>query len=150
MMPRLVWFVWFVCSSSLYNIFTREATEINILKLFCRWLGMDEYKSEGFAQAAVGATITLIVGVGIATLVLIFVGTLGGQTYNLAEPQINNISDATIQQYVKDGVTNSFKAQAQTAQYMPLIVLAVVITLVLALVLSMGMGVGGAGRGGAL
>ena len=111
---------------------------------------MDEYKSEGFAQAAVGATITLIVGVGIATLVLIFVGTLGGQTYNLAEPQINNISDATIQQYVKDGVTNSFKAQAQTAQYMPLIVLAVVITLVLALVLSMGMGVGGAGRGGAL
>jgi hypothetical protein len=176
--------------------------------------------------AAVASTITLIVGVGIATLVLIFVGTLGGSTYNLAEPDINSLAvrystvatfvylenesylgydglergsfdiynvtgnvsvpesafvidyqhgyirtadaaglyngsemnisfiqgDSQILANVKGSVTNAFKAQSQTAAYLPLIVLAVVITLVLALVLGMGAGLGGmnGGRGGAL
>jgi hypothetical protein len=43
------------------------------------------------AVGAVSAIITLIVGVAVATLVLIFTGALGGQTYNLVEPQINDI-----------------------------------------------------------
>ena len=49
------------------------------------------YKKEGMAQGAVGAIITLIVGVGVAVLVLIFVGALGGQTYNLVESDIQEL-----------------------------------------------------------
>lgn len=39
-----------------------------------------EYKAKGFVGNQVSAIITLIVGVGIASLVLIFVTTLGGTT----------------------------------------------------------------------
>jgi hypothetical protein len=99
------------------------------------------------AVGAVSAIITLIVGVAVATLVQIFTGALGGQTYNLVEPNINNISDATIKQYVKDSIVSSFSAQKQTSQYLPIIVLAVVIFIVLALVLGMGSLTGGMGGG---
>ena len=112
-----------------------------------------EYQSrfhkKGQAGVAVGSIITLIVGVGVATLVLIFVGALGGQTYNLVEPDIDNISDATIRTSVKDGITSGFEALEQTGDYLPIIVLAVVISLVLALVLSFtAFGNVGGGRGG--
>jgi len=104
------------------------------------------YEAEG-AVEAVGSLITLIVGVGVATLVLIFVGTLGGQTYNLTEDDINDINDSTIQDSVKNGITSGFEALEQTGSYMPIIVLAVVIFLVLGLVLGMG-NVGTMGGGG--
>jgi len=48
---------------------------------------------KGQAQVAVGAIVTLIVGVGVATLVMIFVGSLGGQTYNLVESDIDSIAN---------------------------------------------------------
>ena len=108
------------------------------------------YMQEGQALGAVGAIVTLIVGVGVSVLVLIFVGALGGQTYNLVEPKIDNISDATIKADIKSGITSGFSALKQTGDYLPIIVLAVVISLVMFLVLGMtGMG-GGAGRGSAL
>ena len=108
------------------------------------------YQKEGFSPNDVGAVLTLIVGVAVATLVLIFTGALGGQTYNLVEADINNISDTTIKTYVKDGIAAGFKAQKTTGTYLPLIVLAAVIGIVLTMVLGLG-GVGmGGGRGSAL
>jgi hypothetical protein len=105
---------------------------------------MKGYKKKGQMQGAVGAVVMLITGVGVATLVLIFVGTLGGQTYNLVESKIDNISDATIKASVKSGITSGFEALEQTGDYLPIIVLAIVISLVLFLVLGM---TGGIGRG---
>ena len=51
----------------------------------------NKYVLEGQAAGAVGAIITLIVGVGVSVLVLIFVGSLSGQTYQLVEADINVI-----------------------------------------------------------
>lgn len=96
---------------------------------------MRKFYKKGQAGGAVGAIITLIVGVSVATLVMIFSGALGGQTYNLVEADIDNISDATIKAHVKSGITSAFNAQEQTGNYLPLIVLAVVIFLVLSLVI---------------
>jgi len=96
---------------------------------------MKAYKKKGNVGGAVGAMITLIVGVGVSILVMVFVGALGGQTYNLVEEDIDNISDATIKDNVKSGIKSSFEALEQTGDYLPIIVLAVVIALVLFLVL---------------
>lgn len=111
---------------------------------------MQAYEKKGQLGGAVGAIVSLIVGVGVATLVLIFVGTLGGQTYNLVEADIDNISDATIKASVKGGITSGFEALEQTGDYLPIVVLAVVIALVLALVLSFTSFGGMGGRGSAL
>lgn len=107
----------------------------------------EKYMRKGQAGGAVGAIITLIVGVGISVLVLIFVGTLGGQTYQLTESKIDAITNTTIRAHVKNGVASGFEALEQTGDYLPIIVLAVIIALVLALVLTMG-GIGGGMRGG--
>lgn len=108
------------------------------------------FEMEGQAMGAVGAVISLIVGVGVAVLVLIFVGTLGGQTYNLVETDIDAINDSTIKASVKGGITSGFEALNQTGDYLPIIVLAVVIFLVLSLVLGFtAFGQGGA-RGGSV
>jgi len=109
------------------------------------------YKKKGQAQGAVGAIITLIVGVGVSVLVLIFVGALGGQTYNLVEDDINAINDSTIKTNVENSIKSGFEALEQTGDYIPIIVLAVVISIVLFLVLSMmSFGSMGGGRGTAL
>ena len=110
-----------------------------------------KYKKEGNAGVAVSAMITLIIGVAVATLILIFTGALGGQTYNLVQSDIDAITNTTIKNHVQNAITSGFEAQEQTGQYLPLIVLAVVIGLVLALVLSfMAFGGGGSMRGSAL
>ena len=111
---------------------------------------MKGYKKKGQIGGAVGAVIMLITGVGVATLVLIFVGVLGGQTYNLVEAKIDNISDATIKASVKTGITSGFQALEQTGSYLPIIVLAIVITLVLFLVLGMTNNMGRQAGGSAL
>lgn len=107
------------------------------------------YRKKGQVSGSVGAIVTLIVGVGISVLVLIFVGALGGQTYNLVESDIDSINDTDIQASVKNGIKSGFKALEQTGNYLPIIVLAVVISLVLMLVLGMA-AVAGAGRGGSV
>ena len=53
-------------------------------------------KKAQFAGNAVGNIITLIVGVGVSVLVLIFVGALGGQTYNLVEDDIDALGSTTV------------------------------------------------------
>jgi hypothetical protein len=111
-----------------------------------------EYKENGQIEANVGAIIMLIVGTGVATLVLIFVGTLGGQTYSLVETDIDGITNETIKGNVKDGIISGFSALEQTGDYLPIVVLAVIIFIVLGLVIGLG-GMAGYGRqnyGGAL
>jgi hypothetical protein len=107
------------------------------------------YEKKGQMGGAVGAIIQLITGVGVAVLVLIFVGSLGGQTYNLVESDIDAISNGTVKSSVKNGIISGFSALEQTGDYLPIIVLAVVIALVLYLVLGMTSGATG-GRGSAL
>ncbi|WP_456477603.1 hypothetical protein [Geoglobus ahangari] len=95
------------------------------------------YRKSGYVQANVGDIIALIVGIGIATLVLIFVGTLGGQTYSMVEPDINAINNSQVQTYVNDAIINSFKALSQTGKYLPVVVMAVIIFIVLGLVMGL-------------
>jgi hypothetical protein len=108
------------------------------------------YHKKGQVQNAVGAIITLIVGVGVAVLVLIFVGSLGGQSFNLVEEDIDDITSTTVSDSVKNGIISGFEALEQTGDYMPIIVLAVVISLVLMLILGFTAFGGMAGRGSAL
>lgn len=107
------------------------------------------YEKKG-QVAAVGAIITLIVGVGVAVLVLIFVGALGGQTYQLVEPDIDAITNTTIQGKIKDSILSGFTALQQTGSYLPIVVLAVIIFIVLTLVLGFTQFGGQAGGGSAL
>lgn len=111
---------------------------------------MDEftYHEEGFVNEQVGAVIFLIVGIGVASLVLIFVGALGGQTYSLVETDIDAISNETIRNYTKGGIVSSFRALQQTGNYLPIVVMAIIIFIVLGLVVGLGGLGGGYGRGG--
>ena len=55
------------------------------------------YKKSGqIAAPAVGDIIILIVGVGVSVLVLIFVGSLGGQTFQLVESDIDKIGNNVV------------------------------------------------------
>lgn len=105
-----------------------------------------EYKNDGFVGGEVSQVITLIIGVGIASLVLIFVSTLGGSTYNLVEDDIDAITDANVQASVKASSLSGFDAMETVGNYLPLIVLAIVIFIVLGLVMGLGRG----STGGAL
>ena len=54
------------------------------------------YNKKGQMGGAINAVVALIAGVGVSILVLIFVGTLGGQTYNIAETKINAIANNAV------------------------------------------------------
>lgn len=55
------------------------------------------YKKEGQQSSmTIGAIVTLVAGVGVAVLVLIFVGSIGGQTYNLLEDDIDDIANNVV------------------------------------------------------
>lgn len=108
------------------------------------------YNKKGQAGLAVGSLITLIVGVGVATLVLIFVGSLGGQVWNTVETDVDAITNDTIKQHIKTAVINGFDTLETSGSYMKLIVLAVVIGVVLIIVLGFTAFGGGANRGSAL
>ena len=107
------------------------------------------YEAKGQATGAVGAIITLIVGVGVSVLILIFVGALGGQTYDLVEDDIDAIGNETIRTSVKNSIVSGFEALEKTGDYLPIIVLAVIISIVLMLILGFtalgGMATGGRG-----
>lgn len=85
----------------------------------------------GYVNSGVGAVIGLIVGIGVATLVLIFVGVIGGQTYQTAEAQINQINNTVVKSYVDSAITSGFKSLSLTGDYLPLVVLATIISVVL-------------------
>jgi hypothetical protein len=111
------------------------------------------YVKEGYVQDDIAAIIMLIVGVGVAALILIFVSVLGGQTFSLVETDIDAITNTTIKGYIKQGIVSSFLALKQTGSYLPIVVLAVIITIILGLIVGLTgrMGAGGYGYyGGAL
>lgn len=66
------------------------------------------YNRKGQITGVPAAIVTLIAGVGVAVLVLIFVGTLSGSTYQLIEPGIEALTGSTI--------NDSFTANNVTAQ----------------------------------
>jgi hypothetical protein len=103
------------------------------------------FKKKGEMRGAVGAIIALVVGIGVAAMVLIFVGVLSGQTFQMSQAQITAITNTTIQSKVRASIVGGFDALQQTSQYLPLVVLAVVIFLVLSLVLGF-TNVGGGGN----
>ena len=49
-----------------------------------------------YSTGAVGVMTTMIVGVAIAVMLLVFVGSLGGQTYNLVEDDMNDIGNHVV------------------------------------------------------
>jgi hypothetical protein len=107
------------------------------------------YEEEG--QAQVGGLVGMVVLVGVAILVLIFVGALGGQTYNLGEPDIDAINNSDIKASVEGGIVSSFKALETVGQYMPIVVVALIIGIVLSVVLGFtAFSSGRMGGGGAL
>jgi small-conductance mechanosensitive channel len=110
------------------------------------------YHKKGQTQGAVGAVIGLIIGIGVSVLVLIFVGVLAGQAYNIAEDDLDNISNAVIRAHIDGAIISGFEALEDTGSYLPLIVLGIVIFLVLSLVLGISaLAQGGGGfRGSAL
>lgn len=101
---------------------------------------------KGYVQDNVGAIIYLVIGVGVAVLVLIFVGVLGGQTYQLTQDKISAITDANIKGSITRSITSGFSALETVGSYLPIVVLAVIIFIVLGLVIGMG-GSGGYGGG---
>jgi hypothetical protein len=117
---------------------------------------MEKYESKhmkkGNISVIVGSIITLIVGLAIAGLMNIFTGTLGGKVYSQMEDDIDEITNTTIQGYVKASAVASFEAQADTAEQLPVIGMAVTISLVMLVILNMGNvgGMGGGYRGSAL
>ena len=56
---------------------------------------MRTYKKKGQSMGAISNIIALIIGVGIAVLVLIFVGVFGGSVYNQIEPDILEIGNTS-------------------------------------------------------
>ena len=95
--------------------------------------------------AGAGVMVSLILGVGIALLLMIFIASLGGQVYQTVETDINAITNDTVKGYVTESITNSFEALAKTGSYMPLLVLASVIGVVLLIVLGFTRYTGGGG-----
>ena len=111
------------------------------------------YEKKGQVIGSVGAVIYLIVGIGVAVMILIFVGLLGGKTYSLVEADIDAIGNATVRDSVKAGVVSGFSALESTGSFLPIIVLAIVITIILSLILgltALNTGGMGGGRGSAL
>lgn len=111
------------------------------------------YELEGAIEGNVAVIITLIIGVGIAVLVMIFVGVLGGQVYSQTQNDIDSINNTAIKDDINTAVQKGFEALKQTGTYLPLVVLSVIIFIVLGLVMSLGdFGYRGSGgyRGGAL
>ncbi|MEM5810118.1 MAG: hypothetical protein QW156_04500 [Candidatus Aenigmatarchaeota archaeon] len=99
-----------------------------------------EYELRGDVSDSVGAIVYLIMGVGLATLVLIFVGVLGGSIYSQTQSDINAISDIDIKNNITSAIKSGFKSLNLTGGYLPIVVLAVIIFLVLGLVLGLGRG----------
>lgn len=100
------------------------------------------YEKSGSVAENVGAIVTLIIGVGVATLVLIFVGVLGGQVYQQTAADIEaiNATNPTVYNYTNNAIVSGFKSLQITGNYMPIIILAVIIFIVLGLVTNLGGG----------
>jgi len=110
-----------------------------------------KYTKKGYVQESVSAIIYLIMGVGMATLVLIFVSVLGGQVFQQTQANLLLLNSTDVGAYnnVTAAIRSSFVALNTVGGYLPIVVLAVIIFLVLGLVMSLTPGYGsGGGYGG--
>ena len=107
-----------------------------------------KFNKKGNVAVAVGGVISLIVGLGVATLVQIFVGVLGGKVYQQTEADINLISNSTVRDSIKNGIVSSFQANEQTGDMLPIVALSFMIILVLGLLVGMFQFGGGGSFGG--
>lgn len=108
------------------------------------------YEKEGVFNQVQGMT-TLFVSLGIIGIVIIFLGSFGGQVYNQSAADIEAITDANIKQNVKDSIASGFEAQSTAAGYLPLFVGALIFIVVLGLFVGLQQSQGGGyGGGGAL
>jgi len=107
------------------------------------------YEKKGQVQQNVSAMLVLIMGVGIATLVLIFTSVMSAQVYMQVESDIQSINDTTVKGYVTEAIQSGFKSYQTTGNYLPILVLAVIIFVILGLIMSLGRA-GNYGYGGAL
>ena len=57
---------------------------------------MKKFSKRGQVANGAGAMVTLVLGVGVALLLMIFVGALGGQVYQTVESDITAITNETI------------------------------------------------------
>lgn len=108
------------------------------------------FKKGQVANAAIGSIVALVVGVGVVTILIIFVGVLGGQTFQLAQPNLQNITNQPIGTAINNSILSGFTTLQTTTSYVPLIVLAVIIFIVLTLVLGFTSFNGGNGGNSAL
>jgi len=86
---------------------------------------------------AVQAIILLIVGVGIAALLLVFVAVLGGQAYSQVEADINAIADTEVKTYVTSASKSGFKAIDTTGKQLPLVAMAIAFAITIGVILAM-------------
>lgn len=119
------------------------------------------YEKEG-VLGNVNGMIALFVGLGVIGIVIVFLGALGGQTYNTVSPTIDSIPDGNsqidptgnaIQGYVKSAINSGFTAQSTGAGYLPLLVGAIILIVVIGLLVSVSAANQGGyngGTGGAL
>jgi hypothetical protein len=108
-----------------------------------------QYVKKGqVANAAIGSIIALVVGVGIVTIVVIFISVLGGQTYTLNQTSLGTIANSQISSAINASILAGFTTLETTTGYVPLIVLAVIIFIVLTLVLGFTAFSGNTGMGG--
>lgn len=118
------------------------------------------YEKEGNTQN-INGLIALFVGLGIISIVIIFLGTLGGQTLNTVQGQINAIPDGnsqvdptgnTIKDYINSSISSGFQAQSTGAGYLPLMVGAIILVVIIGLLVAVSANRGGysGGSGGAL
>ena len=107
------------------------------------------YKKKGQVQESVGAIIYLIVGVAIATLMLIFTSVLSGKVYSQTQGDLTaiNTTDPAAYGNATNAIRSGFEALGTTGEYLPIIVLTIVIVIILGLILGLGFGVGGYGGG---
>ena len=114
------------------------------------------FEYEGNIESAVNGVMLLIIAMAVAAIVITFAGALGGQTYNLVQADIAAITDANIRTSVSNSISSGFEGLETTADYLPIVALAIMVGIVLAVLLgafggrAMGGGYGGYGGGYAL
>ena len=77
------------------------------------------YESEGFAEPNITIIVGLIIGVGVATLVLIFIGVLGGSVYSQTEADIDALSGTVTNESI--GTSNATGYLSETMAETPVV-----------------------------
>lgn len=106
------------------------------------------FEEEGQLGGVMPLVIGLFIGLVIVSLVTIFGGVLGGTTYQQVEPDLDAITNSNVRDHAKNAIINSFEAQEDTANLLPVVGLAVVMFLVMSLVIGFSQSAGFGGRGG--